>query len=71
MNAGRRGKSLARFFYVWISAIVLVSFSINIGEAEETPTGSISGKITSNGTAGIAGVYAQAFKDGQWVTNCV
>lgn len=62
MNAGRRGKSLARFFYVWISAIVLVSFSINIGEAEETPTGSISGKITSDGVTGIAGVYAQAFQ---------
>lgn len=64
MNAGRRGKSLARFFYVWISAIVLVSFSINIGEAEETPTGSISGKITSVSGAGIAGVTAQAFKEG-------
>ncbi|MCI5207292.1 MAG: hypothetical protein D3910_00505 [Candidatus Electrothrix sp. ATG2] len=62
MNAGRRGKSLARFFYVWISAIILVVFSVNFVGAE-TEIGSISGTIiTTDGTTGIAGVYAQAFQ---------
>ncbi|WLE96430.1 MAG: hypothetical protein QTN59_17320 [Candidatus Electrothrix communis] len=69
MYTGKRGKSLARFFQVWIATIVLVSFSINTGEAQEAPTGgSISGKIT-NGTAGIAGVYAQAFQGVEWKGN--
>lgn len=63
-----RQRSRACFFVFWIVAGGLIgSFSF----AAAAQAGSISGKITTDGTNGIAGVYAQAFKGdiNNWVTN--
>ncbi|MCI5125087.1 MAG: carboxypeptidase regulatory-like domain-containing protein [Candidatus Electrothrix sp. AR5] len=66
-------KSSAHFFQLWISSIILIVFFTNpVGSR----AGSISGKITTDGINGIAGVYAQVFifpdvDPPVWVTNAV
>lgn len=53
-------------YLLWVIVGVLGGVFTEVAEAQ---AGSISGKISNSEGEGIAGVHAQAFLDGEWVTN--